>query len=303
MTAANLTINSIVTHNAVLDFDGDGHSDEMLVRNAGGAATWYGLQSWVGFTSTAWGLEGDHLVPADYDGDNMWDIAVWRSGNFYILQSATNSLRAVQFGQAGDDPRITQDYDGDGKADPAVTRVIGGNQVFYILKSMLGFTANTFGLAGVDFPIRGDFDGDGRADIAVYRNGSGTPANTFFVLQSSNSAVIGRSFGNFINDFIVPGDFDGDGKTDLAVWRGASGDGNWYWLRSSDGALGSVNFGLSAVDRPVPGDYDGDGKTDPAVWRIGPPSYFYHLGAVSGFTAVNFGLPGDYPVGFTLQVR
>jgi hypothetical protein len=130
-------------------------------------------------------------------------------------------------------------------------------------RSSLGLTSVTFGLSATDIPIRGDFDGDGKADVAVYRMETGHPANTYFILRSSDGAVQSRTFGNILTDYIVPADFDGDGKTDYAVWRGRGigTSGTWYWEQSSDGAARALTFGNS-TDLPVMGDYDGDGKTD-----------------------------------------
>jgi subtilisin-like proprotein convertase family protein len=290
---------------AVLDFDGDGKTDDALVRSEGGNLNWYLLRSTAGFSGTTWGLgPGDELVPEDYDADGRWDIAVFRAGVFYILLSSTSSLQVVNFGQAGDDPLITQDFDGDGRADPSVVRQEGDNLVFYLLRSTLGFTGVTFGRTGSDRGIRGDFNGDGRADIAVYRDGTAAPANSFIVLPSDGGPVRTVNFGLFSSDFILPGDFDGDHKTDCAVWRGfGSGTGTWYWLRSSDGALNSVDFGTRGLDFPVPGDYDGDGRTDPAVWRPTAPAAFFHLRSSEGFSAARFGTSGDIPPGYRLQVR
>jgi hypothetical protein len=307
---ANFTITPGVTvgQKPPLDFDGDGKTDYMVTRDNSGTLAWYLMQSTNGFTGVNWGTTvTDVPVPGDYDGDNKWDIAIWRQGTpafYYILKSSTNTLQIVPFGQTGDDPRITQDYDGDGKTDPAVTRSEGGNLNFYILRSTLGFTGVTFGVGTTDIGVRGDFDGDGKADVAVYRSGTGVPANSFFVLRSSDGVVQARNWGILGADYIVPGDFDGDGKTDYAIWRGATagGDGGWYWLRSSDGVLGSLAFGTFG-DRPVPGDYDGDGKTDQAVWRPGSPSTFYVNRSTSGFTAIGFGQLGDTPTGFQLQAR
>jgi hypothetical protein len=288
---------AVVANHPVMDFDGDGKSDDVVTRNVGGNLTWYFLNG-AGFSGFPFGLAGsDMVVPGDYDGDFKWDVAVWRSGIFYILQSSTNTLRTQPFGDVGDDPRSTQDYDGDGKADPTVVRNVGGNLTFYILRSSLGFTGVTFGTA-FDVPLRGDYDGDGKADVAVYRKNSGTPANTFFIIPSTGGPLIARTFGIYDLDFIVPVDFDGDHKTDFAVWRGVAmgTDSVWYWLRSTDGAFKAQAFGNGNGDRPVVGDYDGDGISDQAIWRPGVTATFYHLGSTAGVTGANFGTTGDTPV-------
>ncbi|MBV9957571.1 MAG: VCBS repeat-containing protein, partial [Acidobacteria bacterium] len=281
MSDANFTITSggPAGQRAVLDFDGDNKTDYAVVRNVGGTINWYLQNSTTGFAGQPWGANGDDFVPGDYDGDLKWDIAVWRAGTFYILKSSNGTLQTTSFGTTGDDPRISQDFDGDGKCDPAVTRNVGGSLTWYILRSTAGFTSVPFGNGATDVSTRGDFDGDGKADIAIYRSGAGTPANTFYVLRSSDGGVQGQSFGNFNTDYLTPGDFDGDGKTDYAVWRGVGSgtSGTWYWLNSSNGAFNSLNFGTGGTagvgDQPVMGDYDGDGKTDQAVWR--PTGTFY----------------------------
>ena len=304
-TSSTNTARPSLAQKPPLDFDGDNKTDYAVVRDVAGTLNWYIQRSTAGFLGQAWGaVAADVLVPADYDGDSKWDIAVYRFGTFYILRSLTGTLQVVPFGAFGDDARITQDFDGDGLADPSVTRNVGGTLTWYILRSALGFTAVTFGTAATDFGIRGDWDGDGKADVAVYRQNFGSPANTFFVLRSSDSGVQAATFGNFLVDYILPADFDGDGKTDYAVYRfGVAGPGTWYWLRSSDGGFRALDFGIGNVDRPVPGDYDGDGKTDQAVWRSPAPSTFYVNRSMLGFVGFGFGLSGDMPPAFTLQVR
>ena len=289
-----------VTQKPPLDFDGDNKTDYAVVRNVSGSLNWYVQRSALGFVGSAFGSSGDSLVPGDYDGDLKWDIAVWRAGTFYIFKSATATVQVTPFGAVGDDPRVTQDYDGDGKADPAVTRNVGGSLTFYILRSALGFTAVTFGNATTDSSIRGDWDGDGKADVAVYRRDVGSPANTFYVLRSSDGGVQAATFGVYNTDYILPADFDGDGKTDYAVWR--INTGTWFWLQSTDGAFRALNFG-NLVDLPVPGDYDGDGKTDQAVWRLTAPSTFYVNQSGLGFVGFGFGVPGDTPPAWSLQAR
>lgn len=298
------------TQPAVLDFDGDHKTDLTLIRNVGGNLTWYTLGSTAGFSTTSWGLWGfDDYVPGDYDGDGKWDVAVWRpsTGSFYILQSATNSLRTEVFGTQGDDALLSQDFDGDGKTDPAVVRASGETYIWYILRSALGAIAIPFGDRNDDNPVRGDFDGDGKADLAVFRGSTGSPENTYFVLPSGGGSVRAQSFPNFDQDLLYPADFDGDGKTDYAMWRrGLVPDsGSWYWVRSSDGASAAQSFGIGSgqSDFILPGDYDGDGKTDHAVWRPTGTPTFYQLGSATGFKTTVFGLNDDDPAAYFLQVR
>lgn len=300
----------------VFDFDGDGKTDCTVVRGIGTGGNnqmqWYILRSTAGPADPLWGsVVTDKMIPADYDGDHKWDIAVYRpgtSGNpgiFYIMRSSTGTFDYVYLGTDNDEVIETQDFDGDGKADPTVVRDVSGTLVWYSRLSVTGQIVNrSFGATATDVPIRGDFDGDLKADVAVYRTG-GTPANSFFVWYSSDGGVRVQPFGVFSTDYVVPADFDGDGKTDYAVWRGAQSgtDGRWYWIRSSDGVSSSVAYGLGPLDRPVPGDYDGDGKTDQAIWRPGLQSNFWINGSLNGSTVIPWGIINDVPTAFTVLTR
>jgi hypothetical protein len=306
-----------VTLQHVVDFNGDGKTDYAVVRNTGGGPS--GQMTW--FTClngtaepgcaqyTAWGIASDKFVPADYDGDGKTDIAVWRSAaagvaGFYILQSATNTVRYDSFGQAGDDPTVTADYTGDGKADPAVYRPGASPSLpsyWYYRASSGTFSGSIvyeqWGLNG-DTPAPGDYDGDGKADFMVRRDG-GSGQGIFWLRTNTTNIVSNFVFGAPA-DTIVPGDYDGDGKTDIATVRGIGGAWNWFYRASSTGNLVWIGpFGNSATDFPVQGDYDGDGKTDPAVWRPAADSsanYFHALGSTSGYKFFEWGQNGDYPV-------
>jgi len=52
------------------------------------------------------GMANDRPQPADYDGDNRTDVAVFRpsEGNWYVLRSSDRQLRSVTFGTSGDIP-------------------------------------------------------------------------------------------------------------------------------------------------------------------------------------------------------
>lgn len=291
----------------VVDYDGDGKTDYSVVRNTGGGSggqtTWFNKQNGAGAPQGfAWGISTDFFVPSDFDGDSKTDIAVWRPGiatqaAFYILQSQTNTLRTVIFGQTGDDPTVVGDYDGDGKADPAVYRT-GAQSIWFYLGSMNNpgnnITYNPWGQTG-DFPAPGDYDGDGKNDFVMQRNDGGGNAR-FWIRYATgtidNSIVFGTP-----TDLIVPGDYDGDRKTDIAVVR-ADGSGNilWFIRRSSNGTTVGGPFGASAIDFITQGDYDGDGKTDLAVWRPAT-GIFYSLNSGNGMVnTFQWGASGDFPV-------
>ncbi|MBC7911861.1 MAG: VCBS repeat-containing protein, partial [Pyrinomonadaceae bacterium] len=123
---------------------------------------------------------------ADFDGDGKTDISVFRpaDGNWYLLQSLSNSVRVNNFGLSSD-KLAPADFDGDGKVDIAVFR----DGTWYLLRSQSSFAAIQFGQAG-DQPFPGDYDGDGLADIAVWRPTDGT----WYISQSRDGQTT-KQFG------------------------------------------------------------------------------------------------------------
>ena len=307
VTAASLVLDTATVGpagDAPVDFNGDGRSDYVVVRNVGGGASgqvrwFYNLSSGGATVALDWGLATDFFISEDFDNDDKDDVAVWRPGAatvaaFYILNSATNTARVEAFGQTGDDPTVVDDYNGDGSADLAVYRAgaSAGLQSTWYYRTTAGgpVTFVPWGMNG-DFPAPGDYDGNGSADFVVQRNNGGGQAAFWRRFSTGTTDIV--VFGT-PTDVIVPGDYDGDGKTDIATVRGISGQINWFWRPSGGGADQQVVFGASATDFPTQGDYDGDGKTDQAVWRAG---VFWVRNTVSG--AVNnfqLGAGGDYPV-------
>jgi subtilisin-like proprotein convertase family protein len=290
---------------AAVDFNGDGSSDYVVVRNTGGGAggqiTWYISPSSGGpVQSYLWGLSTDFFLAEDFDGDTKDDIAVWRPGAagtaaFYILNSSNFTARVEAFGQTGDDPTVVGDYNGDNKADLAVYRsgASAGAPSFWYYRTTANGPVSVvqWGVNG-DVPAPGDYDGNASNDFCVQRPTGGGNAAFWLALNGPGTVSV-TGFG-FSNDLVVPGDYDGDGKTDIATARAVSGQIIWYWLASSTGTLQGGGFGLVGPDTLTPGDYDGDGKTDLAVWRDG--TFWVRRSQTGSVSTFQFGLPGDYPV-------
>jgi subtilisin-like proprotein convertase family protein len=285
--ARTLTVNQAAgsgrtTH---FDFDADDKADLAVFRTTNNV--WYVYNSSDGTVSAQqFGLAGDKLPTADYDGDGRSDIAVFRQGTWYILESLTSVMRTVQWGVESDSV-APADYDGDGKADIAVWRESNGT--WYVQKSSNGLNhIEHFGTTG-DYPVARDYDGDGKADLAVYRPGS----STWFIQRSSDGTLRSEIFGQ-LGDKLVPADYDGDGMTDIAVWR--VNTSTWYLLQSSFGFV-SVGFGES-TDQVVPADYDGDGKADIAVMRNG--NWFIYQSSNGVVRLEQFGANTDVALQFAL---
>src|SRR5690606_23559433 len=148
---------------------------------------------------------------ADFDGDGMSDLAVWRpsDGVWHVSRSGDGGYNSLQFGGGVfGDVVVPGNYDGDRHTDYAVYR--GGQ--WYIRRS----ADNTvqvvnFGVA-TDLPVAGDFDGDGRTDIAVWRASNGV----WHILRSSDGSYTSFQFG-LNGDKPLVADYDGDGKADAAI--------------------------------------------------------------------------------------
>ena len=209
---------------------------------------------------------------ADFDGDDITDVSVFRPGNntWYLR---TPSPTAIVWGAAGDIP-VPGDYDGNGTTDMAVFRP--SNNTWY-LRTGVPFAA-VWGAAG-DIPVPGDYDGNGTTDIAVFRPSNGG----WYLRTAAPSAIVWGQSG----DIPVPGDYDNNGTTDLAVFRPSNN--TWYLRTTSPTA---VVWG-AAGDIPVPGDYDGNGTTDVAVFRPSTGTWYLRTAAP---TASVWGQNGDVPV-------
>ncbi len=232
------------------DYDGDGDIDVAVWRPETGV--WHIQLSstgasiyhyWGKTTYYPTGALPDVPVPADFDGDGLADIAVWRpdTGVWYVLFSTEDhnvaKARYYYWGTLGDIP-VPADYDGDGRTDVAVFRSWESN--WYILESLTQkIDIRNFGIAGYDRLVPADYTGDGRTDPAVFRNG------IWYTLDRTTGEIDSFHFG-FPDSIAIPDDYDADGTADHAVFR----QGTWYVFQSSTASIVSHTFGL-ATDIPL----------------------------------------------------
>lgn len=242
----------------------------------------------------------------DFDGDSKTDFAVARNNSpsaglieWFILNSATSSFSATQWGQSSTDfsnqRLLAGDFDGDGKDDITVWRAATDANFFILLSSNNTLRVEQFGSTGDDPRMINDYDGDGRTDPAVWRGGN--PAFLYYRPSANNppGSFVGVAFGQ-TGDFPNPGDFDGDGRGDICVQRSTQ-----FLCQMTTQGFRVFNWGLSS-DFGVPGDYDGDGKTDINVVRtVGANRVWFPLRSLDGqFQQITWGAStaartqGDY---------
>lgn len=206
------------------DYDGDGKADAAVFRcpavtdpdgqcyffyrgslnNPGGNIT---------YVPWGFGAEGDFFpYVGDFDGDGKNDFCIQRAnpasptnGQFVLKRSSDNGVEYINWGQSSDF-LIPGDYDGDGKTDLCVRRTVSGSRIHFVLYRTGATSQTQWGITG-DSSAPGDYDGDGKTDFAIWR-GSATPGDSrFWILNSSNAAVVQKVWGQggATPDFAVAG--------------------------------------------------------------------------------------------------
>ncbi len=182
-----------------------------------------------------------------------------------LLSAAASAAMAAQDTSVPAVRPLAADFDGDGKADPALANTNGTWQIKlstanYAPTALSGFPGGSGAAA-----LAADFDGDCLADPAVYSAAQRLWAVTLSSLHYPSNPTIIRDFGG--NDWqAVAGDFDGDRQADPALYNT---NGTWQVKLSSSGYATTTRIGLLGLPgwTPMAADFDGDGKADPAIYQ------------------------------------
>ncbi len=248
------------------------------------------------------GAQPNFVAAGDFNGDGRVDLVVANSAsnnnNVSILLGNGDGIfqTAVNYtAGAGPTGVAVGDFNGDGKADLAVTNG-GSNNVSVLLGNGDGTfqAAVNYGTGtGPFFVAVGDFNGDGKADLVVANYGG-----------TNVSVLLGKGDGTFspaVNynaggapESVAVGDFNGDGKADLVVVNNTDPGSVSVLLGNGDGTFQAVNYGLGLGNQPqavAVGDFNGDGKADLAVTNYGGNvSVLLGNGDGTFQAAVNYGL-------------
>ncbi len=247
------------------DYNGDGKSDLVLVKQSRGAYRWTIMLEKDTFAHYHFGLPSDMLAPGDYLGYGMTQPAVVRKagtgGLEWYVRRRDGSVIFDTFGLHSDQP-LAGDLDCDGKADKVVVRNTGEGLTWYVRQSTGGDVSFPFGLSGDRLYIA-DMNGDTCGDLVVSRNVGG--AIHWFYSAPLTDEVSSLAWGLQGDHLLQPTDVDGDGRAELIVSR-TTGNHLSTYIQLRDGSVMTIPTGVPG-DVLLIGQFSGVNRAEFAVYH------------------------------------
>jgi len=292
---------------AVGDFNGDGIPDlavadladyALTILLGNGDGTFTPLS-----TRPSTGNGPDFIAVGDFNGDGMLDLAVanyngGKTGSVTILLGRGDGTftAAAESPATGLGPGAIAvgDFNGDGRADLAVTN-IESNTATILLGNGDGTFKAAPALTTGNYPWSvavGEFNADGKADLAVTNQSDDTV--TIFTGNGDGTFKAGaKPATGEAPAAIAIADFNGDGKADLAVTNDYDntvtillGNGDGTFKTEPSPPTGNEPASLAL------GDFNRDGNVDLAVANYDDDTVTILLGNGDGTFTVSAALPG-----------
>jgi hypothetical protein len=243
---------------------------------------------------------------ADFNGDNNMDVVVtnYHSGNSINpgnvslwLGNGDGAFGAPVMYSVGYGPTsvATEDFNGDGNQDLAVTNWGNSNSVSVLLGNGNGAFQPTVNYAagnGPYFVAVGEFNGDNKVDLAVANFRYSDVESTVSILLGNGDGTFGTPQNFRVGsqpDSLAVADFNGDQKSDLAVGDFSSGRVS-ILVGNGDGTFQNLeNYGAGSPSSIVVADFNGDTHLDLAV------AAGSLVGLLSGMGDATFGQGVFYP--------
>ena len=293
---------------AVGDFNGDGIQDlaisnssdnTVVVLLGNGDGTFTQVAS-----SPATGIQPAGLTVGDFNGDGVADLAVVNGDNSgsgtlsILLGNGDGTFTAAAESPAvgsGAFAIVTADFNGDGKADLAVTNEQDDN-----LTILIGNGDGTFVAAAsptvtsycLDI-VSADFNGDGIPDLAVSFTNGGLVEVLLGNGDGTFTAAPAFPSGQIQAVALAVADFNEDGIPDLAILSASATSGVFVFLGNGDGTFVQSPMIPAAGYFPsilVTADFNGDGRPDLAAFSNSFTGQFAYLTQPTEFATASAGI-------------